>query len=116
MAAAFAVIATLILVKHKHDPVPIFSLSALFFILGAVAPALLKPAYIFWMNLAFLLGWVNTKLILAVIFYFIITPIGLVMRIFGVDLLDRKTNRDKDTYWIRKDNKDFDKTRYQRQF
>jgi hypothetical protein len=71
--------------------------------------------YIFWMRLAFILGWINTRIILFIIFYLIFTPIGIVLRIFGIDLLDRKIERDKESYWKKIEKKDMHSD-YQRQF
>ena len=50
-----------------------------------------------------MLGWINTRLILFIIFYLVFTPIGLVMRLFGVDLLDKKIDKNKNSYWRRKE-------------
>ncbi|HEX6178508.1 MAG TPA: SxtJ family membrane protein [Thermoanaerobaculia bacterium] len=47
-----------------------------------VAPRPLTPVYRAWMRLAELLGWINTRILLILIFYLVVTPIGLVMRIF----------------------------------
>ena len=48
-----------------------------------VLPDSLKPVYYGWMVIGVTLGWVNSRLILAIMFYFIITPIGLIMQILG---------------------------------
>jgi hypothetical protein len=95
---------------------PTTVISGLFFILAFIAPGLLKPIYIFWMRLAFVLSWINTRLILSIIFYLIFTPVGLGMRLFGVDLLDRKIEKNKDSYWINKEKKEFNARDYERQF
>ena len=90
---AFLIIAVFIIIRHKHSPLPVLIIAAIFFIIRAVAPVLLKPVYIAWMKLAYLLGWVNTRLVLIIIFYLVFTPIGLMMRLFGIDPLERKINR-----------------------
>ena len=64
--------------------------------------AILKSAYTFWMKLSFIIAWINTRLILIIIFYLIITPIGFAMRLFGVDLLDRKIDKNRLSYWKNK--------------
>jgi uncharacterized protein involved in cysteine biosynthesis len=68
------------------------------------------------MKLAFVLAWINTRLILWIIFYLVFTPIGLVMRLLGVDLLARKIEKNKDTYWIKKEKSGFEPKDYARQF
>lgn len=115
MAIAFGVITALILWKHKHSILPTSIISALFLILGLIAPKLLKPVYIIWMKFAFILGWINTRIILIILFYLIFTPIGLVMRLFGADLLDRKMDK-RNTYWHKREKKDFNPLDYERQF
>ena len=116
MGIAFLAISGLVLLRHRYSPAPWISLSALFFAFAFAAPLLLKPVYIFWMRLAFALGWVNTRIILAVMFYLVLTPIGLTMRLFGKDLLDRKIEKAKESYWIARDKKDFSPADYERQF
>ena len=67
---------------------------------GLAIPGLLRPVYLLWMLLAFPIGWTISHLSLAAIFYLIITPIGLVMRLFGHDPMERKFEPDAATYWI----------------
>ncbi len=116
MAAAFLVITLFILFKHKHNPLPIVCVSLAFFIAALFAPAILKPVYIIWMRLAFVLSWINTRLILCALFYTIFTLIGLGMRLFGIDLLDRKIEKSKGSYWRKKEKKEFSALDYERQF
>jgi len=115
MAVAFGIITMLILWRHKHSILPTSVISVLFLILGLIAPKLLKPIYIIWMKFAFILGWINTRIILTILFYLIFSPIGLVMRLFGADLLDRKMDK-RNTYWHKREKKDFNPLDYERQF
>jgi len=116
MGIAFLVITLLILVKHKSLNLTVPIISALFFTLAFSFPVLLKPVYIFWMKLAFVLGWINTRLILWIIFYLIFAPVGLMMMAFGVDLLARKIEKNKETYWLKREKKGFEARNYERQF
>lgn len=116
MGIAFFVITLLIVIRHKHNILPTFIISAIFFIMAFSAPALLKLIYIFWMRLAFILGWINTRIILITLFYLIFTPIGLGMRLFGRDLLDRRIEKNKETYWRKKEKREFNRLDYERQF
>jgi len=50
-----------------------------------VAPGFLGPAYRLWMKLAEVLAWINTRVLLGVVFYLVVTPIGLIMRLLGRD-------------------------------
>lgn len=87
-----------------------------FFLTGLAAYAVLKPVYIGWMMFAFVLGWINTRIILGVFYYLILTPIGLILRLTGKDLLDKRLDRTAKTYWIKRERVPFDKTRYEQQF
>jgi len=116
MGIVFLIITLFLLLRHKHNMLSTASVSILFFILALAAPLLLKPIYIFWMKLAFILGWFNTRLILFIIFYLIFTPIGLGMKLLGIDLLDRKIEKKKISYWIKKEITVFNPLNYQRQF
>ena len=116
MGIAFLLIALLVMIRHKHNPLPISIISIVFFISAFIIPNLLKPIYILWMRFALVLSWVNTRLILLIIFYLIFTPIGLAMRLFGIDLLERKSDKNKKSYWKKKEKKSFSRLDYERQF
>ena len=57
--------------------------------MAMVAPRSLNILYKPWMRIGHYLGWINTCIILSVVFYVIVTPIGFLMRIFGYDPIDR---------------------------
>ncbi|MBI4706578.1 MAG: hypothetical protein HY761_01455 [Candidatus Omnitrophica bacterium] len=77
--------------------------------------ACLKPIFSFCIRFVFILGWISTMLILIVLFYLVFAPIGIVMRLFRVDLLDRKINRSRNSCWRIKEQKDFRQQDYERQ-
>lgn len=91
-------------------------LSIAFLFLGLIVPIVLKPVYKVWMTLAVLLGWFMTRVILIVLFYMVVTPIGLLARSFGKDFLRLKFDRNTDSYWIPKEELDFERERYENQF
>jgi Saxitoxin biosynthesis operon protein SxtJ len=66
-----------------------------------VAPPILAPAYRAWMKLAEVLAWVNTRIVLGVVFYGVVTPIGLVMRLTGRDPMRRQLDPAGETYRVR---------------
>ncbi len=66
---------------------------------GLAAPALLRPVYRVWMGLAFVLGFVMTRVLLTAVFVGLFVPIGLGLRLFGKDLLHRKLDRRAASYW-----------------
>ena len=83
-----------------------------FLITGFFFHSLLRPLYVCWMKFAFLLGWINTRLILGIFFYLILTPVGLIMRLFGRDALHRKIDRNATTYWTKRTPAEFKRERY----
>ena len=68
--------------------------------LGAAWPRSLKWLYIGWMSLALVLGLVASTILLTVIYYLVVTPVGLLARALGKDFLSRRIQRDVPSYWI----------------
>ena len=68
---------------------------------GLVAPMSLQPVYRNWMKLGLLLGKVTTPLVLGIVFYGLILPMGLVMRIIGHDPMARRFDDAADSYRVR---------------
>ena len=81
----------------------VFVIGISFILLGLITPIILKPIYIVWMTFATILGWIMTRVILAILFYLIVTPIGLIARIFGVKFLDLSWNDNVKYYWNKRD-------------
>lgn len=116
MAVALCAIALIMFFKGSRFTPVATCLSAAFLILGLSAPKTLKQFYVSWMALAKALGWVNTRLILMLVFYAVFTPIGLCMRLFGRDPLDRKVEKTRQSYWKKKESGQPSRARYERQF
>jgi hypothetical protein len=72
------------------------------------------------MTVAVVIGWFMTRLILSVLFYAVITPIGLVSKVSGKEFLDKKfnkhVNKKVSSYWLHRKETLFDKNRYEKQF
>lgn len=76
--------------------------SALFFLVGALAPGLLRPAFGPWMKFAEVLGYINTRILLGLFFLVGITPTGLIMRGVGKDPMNRTfKKRNEASYWTK---------------
>lgn len=73
-------------------------LSGFLWVIAVLFPSGLQPIYKSWMTIGLILGWVNTRIILAILFYLVFFPTGFVMRIFGKDPMLRKMNRDLKSY------------------
>ena len=78
-----------------------FIISLIFLVLGLVNSKILTPLNRVWFKFGILLGRVISPLIMGLIFFFVVTPIGLLMRLFGKDVLNLKYNSNK-SYWIEK--------------
>ena len=65
-----------------------------------LAPRTLAPAHRVWMALGSVLGWVNTRIVLALIFFGLITPMGLVLRMTGRDPMQRAFDPKATTYRV----------------
>ncbi len=67
-----------------------------------LAPGWLRPLYKVWMAFGHVLGWINTRILLGAVFFLLVTPIGLLLRLAGKDPLHRKRAR-SENYWIARD-------------
>ncbi len=111
----FLVIGSLLLYKGRETYLYFYSASAFFAFFAAVAPMALLPLYRLWVKFAMALAWFNTRLLLAIVFYFLITPIGLTMRLFGKDIIDIKIDKKASTYWKKREPHG-DPSSYEKQF
>ena len=78
------------------------TISIIFLILGLLNSNLLSPLNNIWFRLGILLGKLISPLIMGIIFFLVVTPISLIMKIIKKDLLNLKFRKDKETYWIEK--------------
>ena len=75
-------------------------LGSLLIVLGAIVPQSLKQVHAAWMKVGHILGSINTRIILGIIYYFLITPMGLVMRLMGRDPMHRALRQGTDSYRV----------------
>jgi len=66
-----------------------WAVSFVLIVWALIAPGTLKIVYKIWMRIGLALGWVNTKIILGIVFYLVFTPMGILMRIFRKDPMRR---------------------------
>ena len=69
--------------------------------LGLIIPVVLKPIYRVWMTIGYYLGWINTRIILTIMFYLLILPFGVIMRLFGKDPMARSMSDDQKSYRVK---------------
>ncbi|MGB8510409.1 MAG: SxtJ family membrane protein [Pyrinomonadaceae bacterium] len=67
-------------------------------LIGLLVPPLARRFHIYWMKLAGLLGWVNSRILLSLMFYAVFAPYGFISRLVGRDPLNRRGAR-RESYW-----------------
>ncbi len=84
--------------------------------LGLIVPPALFFPYKIWMGLSAILGWLSTRLILGIIFYLIITPIGIIARLVGKKFLELEFISPKESYWNKREKVLDEKSQIRKQF
>ena len=82
----------------KPSPKWSWVVSSVMIIWELIAPSTLKIVYNVWMRIGLVLGWVNTKIVLGIVFYLVLTPMGLLMKIFREDPMRRKIDKGAVSY------------------
>ena len=88
----------------NNDPIYYWSLfvSFIFLVLGLMNSKILSPLNLLWFKFGILLGKIVSPVVMGIIFFLVVTPISIILKIFGKDVLNLKFNNNK-TYWIVKD-------------
>jgi len=81
-------------------------LAGVLWAMALIYPFSLKPVYKFWMTLGGILGFINTRIILGVLFFAVFLPFGIVMRVFGKDPMSRKLDTEAETYRVVSERRD----------
>ena len=100
---------------HDTAPLVLWTIGVLLVVPGIVAPRVLAPVQRVWMRAAAVMGEVNSRIILTVMFYGVFAPFGFVMRRLR-DPLDRSWHDGRESSWIRRPREAADPARYERQF
>ena len=85
--------------REKSFALPLMGIAAFLVAAAYIVPVILRPLYVPWMALAAVLGYVMTRVLLTLTYFVMITPIGLLRRLFGSDSLNRRFPGNKETYW-----------------
>jgi len=86
----------------KEEPFRIWSIviAIIFLIFGIMNSKLLTPLNKLWFKFGLFLGSIVSPIVMGIVFFLVITPTGFVMKIMGKDLLNKKKDNDKKSYWI----------------
>jgi hypothetical protein len=82
---------------------------------GLAVPSFLRYVYVGMAYLAFPIGWVVSHLVLAAVYYLVLTPVGLLLRGFRYDPMNRRFDPHAESYWTPRESAD-DVQRHFRQF
>ena len=97
----FLLIAIYPLINSEELRVWSLIIAIIFLVLGLINSKILTPLNKLWFKFGILLGRIVSPVIMGLIFFLVVTPIALIMRIIGKDLLNLKFNKEK-SYWIEK--------------
>jgi len=78
-------------------------ISLIFLILSLMNSKLLTPLNQLWSRFGLLLGNIVAPIVMGLVFFLVVTPIGIVMRIMGKDLIRKKLNKNSKSYWIKRE-------------
>jgi hypothetical protein len=101
----FALIAAYVFYKFENISILLIFLSILFLVLGLIKSILLTPFNILWFKFGIFLSKLISPIIMALIFFVVVTPLALLAKIVKKDFLelDKKKNKKKLSYWIEKE-------------
>jgi hypothetical protein len=102
MGPFIAVIFGVVLPWMAEHPMPVWPwiAGAAFGITAFAAPRLLRPVFRVWMAFAEVMNWVMTRLVLGIVFYILVWPMGVAMRLTGKDAMGRKRDKNSGSYRV----------------
>jgi hypothetical protein len=91
--------------RHHHQTAGLVlaSIALLGGVAGLIQPVLLRRIFVTWMILAFPIGWFVSQVMLVLMYYIFLTPLALAFRLTGRDVLFRKPQSNRSTYWLAKE-------------
>ena len=98
----FILIALWPLLKDGNIRIWSVIVSIIFLILGLLNSKILTPLNKLWMRFGILLGKIVSPIVMGIVYFGVVTPIGLIMKLFGKDILNLKIDKNKNTYWSSK--------------
>ena len=90
------------LTKELSPNIYLIIISVVFLVLGLLNSKLLSPLNEIWIKFGEILGKIIAPLIMALVYFLILTPISLLVRVFGKDLLGLKYLKEQNSYWIKR--------------
>ena len=91
------------MLKIKNPRIIFFLFALIFLILGLINSKLLTPLNKVWVKFGELLGRIIAPIVMATVYFVVLTPLSIIVRIFGKDLLKVKFLENSKSYWIKRD-------------
>ena len=111
------ILIAVLLFYFNKSSAPYFGvIGAILFITGIIIPQVLKPLNKIWMGLAIVLGFFMSRLILAILFYLILTPIAFIAKLVGKKFMFLKYDKSVKSYWEKRTHIQKNPLDYERQF
>ena len=103
VAAVLALISVWNIYRGRFTVVAVFGgIAVLLTLIGLFVPVAARGFHRLWMGIAGVLGYVNSRILLTILYYLLLTPYGLISRLFGRDPLDRR-GASRETYWVKRE-------------
>jgi len=116
VAAVFFAIALWNIYRGRMTQVAVFAgIAALLTLIGLFVPAAARAFHRFWMGIAGVLGYVNSRILLSVLYYGLLTPVGFVRRLMGRDPMKRRGSA-QSSYWVTREYTRQTKDQFERLF
>jgi hypothetical protein len=114
VGAVFTVIGLWPLV-FRGEPVRLWAIGigGLLIVCGGIVPSILRPIHKSWMWVGHILGWINTRILLGIVFYALVTPIAIVHRLMGKNTMRQRFAESSTTYRIARSPRPHSHMKYQ---
>lgn len=99
-ASIFFVMGIIPLIHKEPLKLPLIALSILFFAVSVTKPSLLANFHKVWMKFGDFTGGIMSRIIMVILFYTVFTPISFVLKLLRKDLLNKRMDKNAETYWI----------------
>ncbi|OGW76120.1 MAG: hypothetical protein A2Z72_01155 [Omnitrophica bacterium RBG_13_46_9] len=116
LAVVFTVWGTLCILRKNSYSIYFFIFSGIFLIMGLISPYALRLIQKIWTGIFTILNLVIKIFILNMLFFLVLTPCGILARLFGNKYLDLEFGDGRESYWRKRPQVEIDKARYEEQF
>ena len=113
-AIGFLIIGAILFLLRKELYIYSLIAAGFFELLALTFPKALKYISIASFKIAEPISWVASRIIFSIFFFLIVTPIGIIMRLTGKDPLSRKIEKEANTYWLLKEEKEYDQKHFEK--